>query len=169
MQHPQARRALEGLRRRRCRPLEDDCSGVLEREHGYESVHRLAGIRQSASGLCVDGVYPTAVLSCRSEQQQFMHELPRNAIYADAGGPRVALQNAPALSSVHRGTSAAQLLLTGLGRERWHLTHLNYSGQRSRAPIVFQSAGGHRPGCRPLDRDRAGPRALATARRRTTP
>ena len=42
----------------------------------------------------------------------------------------------------------------------------HYSGQRSRAPDLFQSAGGHRPGCRPLDRDRAGPRARATTRRR---
>ena len=60
MKHPQARRALEGLGRRRCRALEDDCCGVLEREHGYESVHVLAGIASHRWRL-VDDCYIAAV------------------------------------------------------------------------------------------------------------
>ena len=64
--------------------------------------HRLAGIAVTEQFVQVCAVrrwrlFDGSFLFCRSKQQQFEQQIRCNAIYADAGGPRVALQRAPAL------------------------------------------------------------------------
>ena len=93
--------------------------------------HGLGGIVvQSASVRhCVDGVYSTAVFlfAAASTSNLSTNYCGNAAIYADAGGRREHATR-QALSSVHRGTSAA---IRAKGRERRHLNHLHYSAQLS--------------------------------------